>query len=116
MLESVLSFLTSVVNTINKIVLTVFTVFIIVAGSAAWDLSNQSSTPSAAKCSGYGEATLIQKGLLKIYMTTAPWTVVDLKVVRVASVGDPMSPKQGDLVLVQLPFTGGTWYRNSDTN
>lgn len=75
------------------------------------DLSSKAAVPAAANCSGYNEASLPQQVLLKVWVFSSSWTVHDLFLIRLAKTGHPDKAEKGDFMLVQLPFTGGTWYK-----
>lgn len=79
--------------------------------AAGVDLSSKAAVPIAANCAGYAEASLPQQLMLKAWVFTAGWTVHDVFVVRVAKTGHPDKASKEDVMLVQLPFTGGLWYK-----
>ena len=83
----------------------------IFGGAAAMDLSSKPAVPVAASCSGYAEASLPQQLALKAWVFTRAWTVQDLFVFRIAKTGNPDKAEGGDFILIQLPFTGGLWYK-----
>jgi hypothetical protein len=79
--------------------------------AAGFDLSSKPAVPVAANCSGYAEASLTQQLALKAWVFTRAWTVQDLLVFRIAKTGNPDKAEGGDFILIQLPFTGGLWYK-----
>ena len=79
--------------------------------AAGIDLSGKAQVPAAVNCSGYTEATMTQQILLKAWVFSSSWTVHDIFVVRVAKTGHPEKTSKEDFILIQLPFTNGTWYR-----
>ena len=92
-----------------------FGFLIVIAGlsgiAAVHDLSSKRAVPSADKCSGYEDASLPQQLALRAWVFTRPWTVVDLGVVRIASTKHP-EEENGEFVLIQVPFTGGLWFKS----
>lgn len=112
MIETVMAFVAGIVDVFNKLLLAAFTCLLIAVGVSAYDLSNYSGLPSADKCAGYQEASLPQKIGLKAFVFSRRWTVTNVGFTRVATSGEGADK----VTLVQLPFTGGTWYRDGDTN
>ena len=79
--------------------------------AAGVDLSSKAPVPCAANCAGYAEATLPQQVLLKVWVFSSSWTVHDLFLIRLAKTGHPDKASKEDFMLIQLPFTGGLWYK-----
>jgi hypothetical protein len=71
--------------------------------AAGVDLSSKPPTPSASWCAGFDEASLVQQLHLRMWIGVRSWECQDLFVVRVA--------RTADMTLVQVPFTGGLWFR-----
>jgi len=86
-------------------------VLVSVCLAAGVDLSSKPAVPSAANCAGYAEATLPQQVLLKVWVFGSSWTVHDLFLIRLAKTGHPDKASKEDFMLIQLPFTNGTWYK-----
>lgn len=116
MVETVMNFFENLFGLIRKVLAVGFFLAAVVVCIGAYDISNQEGMPSAAKCAGFKEASLPQQLVLRAYVYAQPWTVKNFFFFRAATSGSFERRNQGDVVLIQLPFTGGTWYRGSDTN
>ena len=116
MVETITSFFDSFFSLVKKTIAVVFFFVAVLVCIGAYDISNQEGVPSAAKCAGFKEASLPQQLVLRAYVYAQPWTVKNFFFFRAATSGSFERRDQGDVVLIQLPFTGGTWYRGSDTN
>jgi len=116
MVETIINLCYNLFSLVRKVIAVGFFFLSIVVCVSAYDISRQEAIPSAAKCSGFNEASLPQQLALRAYVYAQPWTVNNMWVLRVATNGNPQRRNQDDVVLIQLPFTGGTWYRDGDTN
>jgi hypothetical protein len=96
---------------LGELVTFVFVVCVIGGGAAYYDLSSKAQLPSAAKCSGFETATLRDQLLMRGWMFSTSWTVHDLGFIRVAKTGHPDRTSKNDFMLVQIPFTNGSWYK-----
>ena len=96
---------------IGETVTFVFFVLFVGGCAAAYDLSSKPQLPSAAKCSGFESATFGDQLIIRGWMFTTSWAVQDLGFVRVAKTGHPDRASKNDFMLVQLPFTNGSWYK-----
>lgn len=79
--------------------------------AATVDLSSKPAVPTAAWCGGFDEASLPQQLFLRAWMSRTKFTVLDIGFVRIAKTGNPEKGEPGDFILVQVPFTGGRWYK-----
>ena len=96
---------------LGELVTFLFVVCVVGGGAAYYALSSTPPLPSAAKCSGFESATFGDQLLIRGWMFSTAWTVQDLGFVRVAKTGHPDRASKGDFMLVQLPFTNGSWYK-----
>ena len=73
---------------------------------AVIDISKQYPVPQSEKISGLEKMTSLQRLVFKGLIYTRPWTTSNMLVTRVAKSGSGVD----EIYLVQLPFTGGSWY------
>jgi hypothetical protein len=71
--------------------------------AAGFDLAAKPARPSASYVAGFDEAGIVQKIQLKAWVFSQKWECFDMFIFRVA--------KTEGVTLVQIPFTGGLWYK-----
>ena len=82
-------------------------VLALVIGAAALDISNKAALPLASSIAGYNEAGVGAKLALNVFVSTSGWNIRQYVIFRVAST----SLSGEEIQFVQLPFSGGTWYK-----
>ena len=71
--------------------------------AAGFDLAAKPATPTASYVAGFSEVGIVQKVQLSAWVFSQKWECFDMFIFRVA--------KTDGLTLVQVPFTGGLWYK-----
>ena len=82
-------------------------VLALVIGAAAWDISNRASLPLASSIAGYQELGVGDKLLINVFVSTSGWNIKQFVIFRVATT----SLSGEEIKFVQVPFSGGTWYK-----
>jgi hypothetical protein len=106
-INSLLAATLTLLETLASIAGSLIIVIALAAVAATIDIANKETIPTAASIAGYDEAGVAGKAALQIVVTASGWNSRHYLFFRYASNGS----SQRDLQLVQLPFTGGRWYK-----
>ena len=104
-INSLLAAALTLLETMSSIAGSLLIVVALVAVAATIDISDKSAIPTAATIAGYEEAGMTGKAALRVFVATSGWNSRHYLFFRYAN------SSKNELHLVQLPFTGGRWYK-----
>jgi hypothetical protein len=104
-INSLLAGALAIIETMASVAGSLIIVIAIVAVAATIDIANKAAIPTAPLIAGYDEAGMTGRAALQIVAATSGWNSRHYLFFRYAN------SSKNELHLVQLPFTGGRWYK-----